>query len=84
MQRGPVREWVKLRERNEALDLEVYALAALHILGQTLMRGLGERAAQFARPVAEATAQAEEQPRPMRQPTGWIPRRRGCIKSWRP
>jgi phage terminase large subunit GpA-like protein len=27
--RGTVREWVKLRERNEALDLEVYALAAL-------------------------------------------------------
>jgi len=31
--RGAVREWVKLRERNEALDLEVCALAALDIMG---------------------------------------------------
>lgn len=30
--RGSVRQWVPLRERNEALDLEVYSLAALYIL----------------------------------------------------
>jgi len=82
--RGAVREWVKLRERNEALDLEVYALAALHILGPTFVRGLGERAAQFARPVAEAATQTEEQPRPvMRRPGGWIPRRTGWVNGWR-
>jgi len=28
---GTVREWIKTRERNEALDLEVYCLAALYI-----------------------------------------------------
>src|SRR5204862_3409849 len=49
--RGAVREWVKLRERNEALDLEVYSLAALYILGQAFVRALPERAARFARPV---------------------------------
>lgn len=31
--RGTVREWVKTRERNEAFDLEVYALAALYLRG---------------------------------------------------
>jgi phage terminase large subunit GpA-like protein len=46
--RGAVREWVKLRERNEALDLEVYSLAALYILGSAFVRSLPERAAKFA------------------------------------
>jgi phage terminase large subunit GpA-like protein len=31
---GAVREYVKVRERNEGLDLEVYALAALYMLGR--------------------------------------------------
>ena len=63
--RGAVREWVKLRERNEALDLEVYSLAALYILGPAFVRSLPERAARFAQPTplsetpdAEAEAQA--------------------------
>ncbi len=42
--RGTVREWVKTRERNEALDLEVYCLAALYILGQPFIRTLPDRA----------------------------------------
>src|SRR5436853_6192898 len=75
--RGAVREWVKLRERNEALDLEVYALAALYVLGQSWVRGLGERAAEFARPVADVPTPAEERPRPMMRPGSWIPRRSG-------
>jgi phage terminase large subunit GpA-like protein len=37
--------------RNEALDQEVYALAALHILGTGFIRGLPQRAARFAQPV---------------------------------
>lgn len=45
--RGAVREWVKLRERNEALDLEVYALAALYICGAEFVKSLGERASTF-------------------------------------
>jgi phage terminase large subunit GpA-like protein len=50
--RGAVREWVKLRERNEALDLEVYALAALYIQGRAFIQSLAECASQLARPPA--------------------------------
>lgn len=46
--RGAVKEWVKLRERNDALDLECYCLAALYILGPALLKGLGERAGRLA------------------------------------
>lgn len=46
--RGSVREWVATRDRNEALDLEVYALAALKILGEPFIRTLATRAARFA------------------------------------
>jgi len=78
--RGAVREWVKLRERNEALDLEVYALAALYIGGQSLLRSLEDRAARFARPVAELPAPSEEQPQLVARRGGWIQRRPGWIK----
>lgn len=57
-----MREWVKLRERNEALDLEVYALAALYILGPALIRRLPERAARLAVP-AVARLTSEEAPK---------------------
>jgi len=56
---------VKLRERNEALDLEVYALAALYILGPTFVRSLPERAARFARPPEKVEA---PEPPTVRQP----------------
>ena len=46
--RGSVRQWIKTRERNEALDLEVYCLAALNILGPVVIRTLPERAARLA------------------------------------
>jgi phage terminase large subunit GpA-like protein len=42
--RGMVREYIKRRARNEALDLEVYALAALYLLGGVAIRKLGELA----------------------------------------
>jgi len=29
----PKREWVKIRQRNEALDCRVYAMAALELMG---------------------------------------------------
>jgi phage terminase large subunit GpA-like protein len=67
--RGAVREWVKVRERNEAFDLQVYALAALHVLfpdTQTL-RTLSERAL-----VAPAAAAA-----PVRNPA-----RKSWVKNW--
>jgi hypothetical protein len=38
MCRGAVREWIKLRERNEALGLEVHALTALYILDPAVIK----------------------------------------------
>jgi phage terminase large subunit GpA-like protein len=43
--KGTIREYIKTRARNEALDLEVYALSALYVLGQATIRKLGELAA---------------------------------------
>jgi len=76
--RGAVREWVKLRERNEALDLEVYTLAALHIMGQPFVRGLAARAAKFAVPtlgLPEPARVGAIVSRPQRH-SGWV-------KGWR-
>jgi phage terminase large subunit GpA-like protein len=42
--KGMVREYVKTRSRNEALDLEVYALAALYSLGKQIIPELKSRA----------------------------------------
>ena len=77
--RGAVREWVKLRERNEALDLEVYALAALYILGQKFLRSLPERAARFARAVEAPAEVKPDMPQPPRWPAHFQSRRRGWI-----
>lgn len=49
--RGPVRVWYKTEERNEILDLFVYAFAALHIAGPMVMRDLARRAKKWAQPV---------------------------------
>jgi len=76
--RGAVREWVKTRERNEALDLEVYALAALYILGPALLKSLGERARRFAKSVEVVRAErqiAEQQwaaQRMRRRQNSWV------------
>lgn len=48
--RGMVREYVKTRARNEALDCEVYGLAALYSLGNLTIRRLGELAEEAKRP----------------------------------
>lgn len=47
--KGTVREYIKIRARNEALDLEVYALSALYVLGQGTLRKLGELAEALLR-----------------------------------
>jgi phage terminase large subunit GpA-like protein len=88
--RGVVRQWIKTRERNEALDLEVYCLAALYILGPVLIRSLPERAAKLSAsiepaPVSEdassgpsdapAVSRAEEAlRRRSRRKSGWMER----------
>src|SRR5579863_2788848 len=48
---GAVREYVKLRDRNEGLDLEVYALAALRMLDRRTIAELGRLAQENAGPV---------------------------------
>jgi phage terminase large subunit GpA-like protein len=77
--RGSVREWIKIRERNEALDLEVYCLAALYILGPALVRALPERALALGRKGdGHASAKAEPAgPLPPVRPRGWISGWRG-------
>jgi len=49
--RGSVRIWEKVYERNEALDLTVYALAGLYMMGRGLVRDLSKRAAKWSVPV---------------------------------
>jgi phage terminase large subunit GpA-like protein len=78
--RGTVREWVKTRERNEALDLEVYCLAALYILGPGLVRSLPERAAALQRKVEEP---APSEPEPEPGPDFPFPRPGGWLDGWR-
>lgn len=48
--KGTIREYIKTRARNEALDLEVYVLAALYVLGQAMIRNLGEMAEALREP----------------------------------
>jgi phage terminase large subunit GpA-like protein len=75
--RGTVREWVKTRERNEALDLEVYCLAALYILGPVFVKTLPERAAALDCKAEEPAApEPANDPLPVR-PRGWIDGWRG-------
>lgn len=73
--RGSVKEWHKLRPDNEPLDLEVYCLAALHILPTSVRRSLSKLAARLAgRPVE---SEPTEEPSPKRPP----PRKR-ARKGW--
>jgi len=53
--RGIVREYVKIRARNEALDLEVYALAALYVLGQATLRRLKDMSEALKKPPEAGT-----------------------------
>ena len=81
--RGTVRQWVKIRERNEALDLEVYCLAALYIMGTPVVRSLKERARKLSLPPGDADPAdgdpaidpadppTRRGPRP-RRPGGWL------------
>ena len=56
------RRWKQIRDRNEAIDLEVYALAALHALGEGVLAHLKE----YAEAVRKGT-----------DPSRTIPRRPG-------
>ena len=73
-----MREWVKVRPRNEALDLEVYALAAVNIYlgaGRRLTQRLEERSREWASgeaapPVAQGPPVRIQLP-PSRWVYGW-------------
>lgn len=76
------RRWVPTRDRNEALDLEVYALAALRSLGDTTIKNLGRKAEQLRE---EGALLAAKQTEPNAQPTPKKPGRGrgGWVNSWR-
>lgn len=58
--RGSIREWIKTRERNEGLDLEVYCLAALYMLGRPFIASLGEKARELMQQGHQAADQAAQ------------------------
>lgn len=62
--RGSVRVWEQTRERNEAFDLGVYSLAALHICGRAFVNGLAARARRWAAPTGDAAPVEEPSPPP--------------------
>jgi phage terminase large subunit GpA-like protein len=78
----PYRSYEKIRPRNEALDLEVYATAALVALGAPTLRELGVMADRLAGQPAAAPAPA---PQSTQTPAIRIPRPRppGWINAWR-
>jgi phage terminase large subunit GpA-like protein len=65
----PKRAWAKTRERNEMLDLFVYALAALQKLGPKAIASLGRYAQRRAGAAAAARRAAPETP-PVPDPAG--------------
>jgi phage terminase large subunit GpA-like protein len=75
---GTVREYIKTRARNEALDLEVYALAALYVLGQATIRRLGELAEALKKPPGPKP----EGPEGQGGPSGAAPQRPRQGSSW--
>jgi phage terminase large subunit GpA-like protein len=81
----PKREWVKKRERNEFLDLVVYALCILHVLGPAVVRNLGEAARELSAKAAverernggasvedQSTDEPEPPPVTPRRSSGWM------------
>jgi phage terminase large subunit GpA-like protein len=85
---GATREYVKTRERNEALDLEVYCLAALYTLGEHARKRLGAMAEKLGgtRKPAPEEATPEEPARPVRKTPRIVPPRKprgGWVGGWR-
>ena len=90
----PVRSYEKIRDRNEALDVRVYAYAAFYSLNAnmldiraTFLEAADEERAKkpAASPIAMPLSNAEwSQPNPLMIPAGTRVRpRRGFVKGWR-
>lgn len=83
-----MRRYEKTRPRNEALDLEVYALAALASLGTPVLQNLGGYVEQVRREGEKVRAERSgesSEPKPEAQ-TGKraLPRQRGgWVQRWR-
>ena len=70
------REWVKVRQRNEALDCRVYALAALSIVGVNVNI--------IAQRSASANAKTDDEVKPASKVRRKVPRRDGgFVNGWR-
>ena len=65
----------QIGERDEAIDLEVYALAALYSLGDPLVKRLGKMADKLREPIEEEQEEEEPEaapaPKPRRKKSGW-------------
>lgn len=73
----PVRKYAQIRKRNEAIDLKVGNLAALHVLGQAFREKLGKLAAQLAVPSAAkpTVGEGDEPAAPVkRKRSNWVNR----------
>ena len=70
------REWKKIHDRNEQLDLEVMCLAVLYILGEVVIRHLRDRAAHYA-------VKADPQRPAPASSSASSPRARGPRRPWR-
>lgn len=79
----PKREWYQLRPRNEALDLMVYALAALYIRGPKLIQSLGARAAKLSVRVPPGEAPPPRAPMPARRRSLVRPPRPNWATGWK-
>ena len=80
--KGTIREYIKTRARNEALDLEVYALAALYVLGQATIRKLGELAAGLRESPTQGPTGGNEGPTEGSGGQSGAPSRPGGGSSW--
>lgn len=84
--KGTIREYVKIRERNEALDLTVYALATLYILGPAFVKELGKRASEIGikkEAAIKISEQKETDITPQTQVQRAQPRVNSYVNSWR-
>jgi phage terminase large subunit GpA-like protein len=77
----PARVWTKTRPRNEALDLNVYALAALAILNPN-WTSLQANVAKKSQPKEDQQPQIQEQKQPFIKPNRPQKARSSWAKSW--
>jgi phage terminase large subunit GpA-like protein len=75
----PIRKYIQIRTRNEAIDLEVLALAALHALGPGVMDNLGTLARRMTAK-GEALKQKESVPTPSKESKR---REKSWLNRWR-